>query len=140
MKRFSTTTLTLALITGLFAGKASAQDALSLIQTAEGTMSETDGILHRFAAITTTGTTGSDFELVNQDNGHLTIDTQAGQGVIDPADCQSIVDKDTAHIPPDSIIHPDDCPEIMDLFFELVDAGFTDDEAFDLIEMVMGEG
>jgi len=28
----------------------------------------------------------------------------------------------------------------VDLWFELVDAGYTEDEAFDLIEMVMGEG
>ena len=28
----------------------------------------------------------------------------------------------------------------MGLWFELVDAGYTEDEAFDLVEMVMGEG
>ena len=33
---------------------------------------------------------------------------------------------------------PFGCPEIMDLWFELVDAGYTEDEAFDLVEMVMG--
>ena len=29
--------------------------------------------------------------------------------------------------------------DIVDLWFELVDAGYTEDEAFDLVEMVMGD-
>ena len=37
------------------------------------------------------------------------------------------------------IMDPNDCPSIVDLWFELVDAGYTEDEAFDLVELVMGE-
>ena len=33
----------------------------------------------------------------------------------------------------------DNVKEYMDLWFELMDAGYTEDEAFDLIEMVMSE-
>ena len=38
------------------------------------------------------------------------------------------------------VLFSGDCPEILDLWFELLDAGYTKDEAFDLVEMVMGEG
>ena len=38
-----------------------------------------------------------------------------------------------------AFINPADFPEIMDLWFELMDAEFTEDEAFDLIELVMGK-
>jgi hypothetical protein len=40
----------------------------------------------------------------------------------------------------EGVVDPDDCPSIVDLWFELVDAGYTEDEAFEMIEMVMGEG
>ncbi|MCH2202815.1 MAG: hypothetical protein MK102_12660 [Fuerstiella sp.] len=38
-----------------------------------------------------------------------------------------------------NIMAPLDCPELVDLWFELVDAGYTDDEAFEMIEMAIGE-
>ncbi len=65
---------------------------------------------------------------------------------MDPDDCPRVTDAGltgpiggTLERTP-TIIDPDDCPEITDLWFELVDAGYTEDEAFDLVEMVMGEG
>ena len=95
MKRLIATTLTVALFTGLYAGKASAQDVsgsigdkIAMVNTAESALDEIGGMLH--------------------------------------------------HSEP--VVDPSDCPDIMDLWFELLDCGFTEDEAFDLIEMVLDEG
>jgi hypothetical protein len=37
----------------------------------------------------------------------------------------------------EGIIDPSDCPELVDLWFELVDAGYTEDEAFEMIELMI---
>jgi hypothetical protein len=79
-------------------------------------------------------------------------------GIIDPDDCPTVGKFDssstsTQMMPDDDMGHnlyfdphwllqkrnPNDCPDLVDLWFELVDAGYTEDEAFDLIEMAMDE-
>jgi len=81
-------------------------------------------------------------------------------GIMDPDDCPNLGDKlfvwgdklqlSTAVMDPDdcpNVMDPADCPslggqegeDLVDLWFELVDAGYTEDEAFDLIELVIGD-
>ena len=78
--------------------------------------------------------------------------------IVDPDDCPRIMDRVynapddfTAWFQPTTVptavpyedpaigARPEYCPSIVDLWFELVDAGYTEDEAFEMIEMVMGE-
>ncbi|MCH2212057.1 MAG: hypothetical protein MK110_12195 [Fuerstiella sp.] len=37
------------------------------------------------------------------------------------------------------IVDSNDCPNIMDLWFELVDAGYSVDEVFEIMEIVMDQ-
>lgn len=117
MKRFITAMLTLALVSGLSAGKASAQQA-------KDQQSIWNDITFNCHAT-------SDLE------GIIAIIALAATetGIIDPSDCPRIIDIGEC----DEIIDPDDCPNLVDLWFELVDAGYTEDEAFEMIEMLMGE-
>ena len=106
MTRFIAATLTLALITGMSSGKASAS------------------------------------------NVNNTMHQNFYPNVVDPDDCPEIT------CPADDFILWEASPQlggqegavtaaeaedIMDLWFELVDAGYTEDEAFEMIEMLMGE-
>jgi len=159
MKRFITAILTLALTTALSADKASAQQAnpvpnlaLSVIQTGESGM---DGIA---------GSLGYN-EISSTILGFAATET----GVMAPDDCPNLhhtfvdfiwalwqdcndydVAKDafrpyiegTPHALP-HLYYPDlggqEGEDLVDLWFELVDAGYTEDEAFEMIEMLMGE-
>jgi len=117
MKRLIATTLTVALFTGLYAGKASAQDVsgsigdkIAMVNTAESALDEIGGMLHH------------------------------SEPVVDPSDCPDIMDLWFELL--DCGFTEDEAFDLieMDLWFELLDCGFTEDEAFDLIEMVLDEG
>ena len=87
----------------------------SMLNTAEGGLSDTvDGLIAIIAlAATETGIIDPHY--------YPKLDT----GPIDPADYPKLGGQEGE--------------DIVDLWFELVDAGYTEDEAFDLIEMVMGD-
>ena len=131
MKRFLATMLTLALFIGLSSGNASAKDffGISMANTTEGGSDGISGATIRFAA-----TEVGIMDLID-------LSWLGGQ------EGEDIVDKDTANIPLYAM-DPGACPNLdgqegtdaVDLWFELVDAGYTEDEAFELVEMVMGSG
>jgi len=121
MKRLIITMLTLALITGMYAGNASA-----------GNSGVTEELYTAFNFITgrcdLETWQGGQYDPGDAETGNLNSMNYTGNvRLVDPADCPNIMD-------------PNDCPDIMDLWIELVDAGFTEDEAFDLIEMVLDNG
>ena len=109
MTRFITTTLTLVLTAGLSSSDVSAQDALgiSMANTAEGGLSEISGIVIRFAAT----------EL----------------GIIDPDDCPQLGGQEGEDI----MGLWQDCNNYDGLWFRLLDAGYTEDEAFEMIELTI---
>ena len=208
MKRFIAATLTLALISGLSSGKASAQDALSVTIDSEGGSTDlyspdtVDGLIAIIAfAATETGIVDPSDRLSVLNGTDYAMD--AMPDFLAPNDCPSGMDPDAGttlsaiaipnlieagrrtealsiygvrrylgsdtqsptHIDRDladfgldgcdamwvsteGVMVPYGCPniggqegeDIVDLWFELVDAGYTEDEAFDLVEMVIGEG
>ncbi len=147
MKRFITATLTLALFTGMSAGKASAQDVLGANYEGEGFVdlnSLNAGPVHGLNP----GDNGFVYGAMCTNELIAIIAFAAKEvGFTCTYVClrgEKVSIKDV-HCP--SVIAPSDCPElggqegenIVDLWFELVDAGYTEDEAFDLIELVIGD-
>ena len=145
MTRFITTMLTLALITGLSYDNASAQQgnatpnlALSMISTGESGMGSDDhpNLHHTFVDyIWAIWQDCNDYDGVKDAfrpyiEGtphalpHLSYPNLTGPigGTLDRT--PAVIDSD--------------CRNVVDLWIELVDAGYTQDEAFDLVEMVMG--
>ena len=147
MKRFITATLTLALITGLSSGKACAQQA-----------NDQQGIWNDITF---------NCHATPDAQGLIAIIALAATevGIIAPSDCPQLGGQEGEDIvcasfagvathpwdrpdgwdlDPDVIAPPDysagqEAVDIVDLCFELVDAGYTEDEAFDLIELVIGD-
>ena len=145
MKRFITATLTLALFTCLSAGKASA-----------GNADVTEELYTAFNFIAGSVPNpdtwqGGSTNLYWPANGLIAIIAIAATevGLVDSADCPKLGGQEGEEIaasPDRSDFRgciPGDAPDVshidlaLGLFFELRDSGFTEDEAFELVEMVM---
>ncbi len=122
MKRLIATMLILALFTGMSAGKASAQDGIAIAAHTHSVISISsepdygDGL----PPLWFTAESG-----LTDISGMVLRFAATEIGIIDPDDCPRLGGQEGE--------------DIVDLWFELVDAGYTEDEAFDLVEMVMGE-
>ena len=140
MKHFTTAMLTLALITGLSADKASAQQAnqvpdlvLTMMQTAESGMDDITGMLQWTDSLSNDGgysylVVPAHLDLIANHDGiiYFLNDGSADYpSPVDPYGCPSPGGQE--------------CEDLVDLWFELVDAGYTEDEAFEMIEMVIGQ-
>ena len=122
MKRLIATMLILALFTGMSAGKASAQDGIAIAAHTHSVISISsepdygDGL----PPLWFTAESG-----LTDISGMVLRFAATEIGIIDPDDCPRLGGQEGE--------------DIVDLWFELVDAGYTEDEAFDLVEMVMSE-
>ena len=153
----------LALSTGLCAEKSPAQDVfgISMANTAEGGLSEIMGTVVRFAAFAATELGITDLvdcpQLGGREGEDLMIDPETvatrnefyrpnpcGDGLVYGALCNNelAVDTDLADgVDGNGVNVPklggQEDEDVINLWFELVDAGYTEDEAFDLVELVM---